>query len=147
MGLIIKSEFLVYKVKSKSWIKANLFSMIMVFSSNGLRLNYYHKRRLSFCQFFLSLLHEHDSTYQTFFQLPERTEKECRVRWLNLEHPAINHSKWTKEEDNELLNLSKKYNQRHWEKIAQELGVCVLFHSNQHNVLARIALMFLLSYH
>ena len=57
------------------------------------------------------------------FQLPERTEKECRVRWLKLEHPAINHSNWTKKEIVKLQSLAKKYKNRHWEKIAEELGV------------------------
>ncbi|XP_065059331.1 uncharacterized protein LOC135686883 isoform X3 [Rhopilema esculentum] len=54
--------------------------------------------------------------------LPQRTEKECRIRWLNIEHPCINQSKWTKEEDTKLVSLARKYSNRHWERIAQDLG-------------------------
>lgn len=40
-----------------------------------------------------------------------------------MEHPRINQNAWTKEEDTALVGLARKYNKRHWEKVAQELGV------------------------
>eukprot|EP00794_Sanderia_malayensis_P006770 gene6770-7532_t len=55
--------------------------------------------------------------------LPNRSEDECRVRWVVLDHPRINQSPWTNEEDAELVLIARKYNNRHWERIAEELGV------------------------
>ncbi|XP_064616800.1 uncharacterized protein LOC135480805 [Liolophura sinensis] len=46
----------------------------------------------------------------------------CQQMWTNVLTPAINRSKWLKEENDKLLKLVNKYNKRNWPKIAQELG-------------------------
>ena len=51
-----------------------------------------------------------------------------------MEHPRINQNTWTKEEDTALVGLARKYNKRHWEKVAEELGVIILLRIPSINV-------------
>lgn len=48
---------------------------------------------------------------------------ECRLVWVNVCHPRINQNKWTPTENNNLIELARKYKERNWEKIAQEMNV------------------------
>ncbi|KAH0787082.1 Myb-like DNA-binding domain containing protein [Histomonas meleagridis] len=49
--------------------------------------------------------------------LPGRIGKQCRERWRNHLDPKINHSAWTEEEDNRLIELHKQYG-NHWVQIS-----------------------------
>ena len=55
--------------------------------------------------------------------LPDRCGEECRIRYLNVEHPCIEKGSWTREEDEQLKRIASKYHGRYWELIATELGV------------------------
>jgi hypothetical protein len=55
--------------------------------------------------------------------LPDRCGDECRIRYLNVEHPSIEKGSWTREEDEQLKRIASKYHGRYWESIATELGV------------------------
>jgi len=46
----------------------------------------------------------------------------CRF-WQNFLHPSVKKSSWTPEEIDRLQELVKKYGERHWEAVAQEMGV------------------------
>ncbi len=61
------------------------------------------------------------------FQLPYRTEAQCRIRWLVSDHPRINQTPWTQEEDTKLIDVAREHKNRNWEKIAQEMGVSIAF--------------------
>ena len=54
--------------------------------------------------------------------VPTRSAFECRQRWLNEDHPAINHGPWTKPEDEKLAELAKRHALHHWDEIAREVG-------------------------
>jgi hypothetical protein len=41
--------------------------------------------------------------------LPGRIGKQCRERWRNHLDPAINHAPWTREEDEQLMQLHREY--------------------------------------
>lgn len=49
-----------------------------------------------------------------------RSGGQCRERWLNMLSPNINHSDWTQEEDDLLLNLAEKF-ERKWAIISSHL--------------------------
>lgn len=49
-----------------------------------------------------------------------RTAKQCRERWINNLDPAINKGPWTKEEDERMKDLFKKYGPT-WSAIAKEM--------------------------
>ena len=68
-----------------------------------------------------------------YFQdgLSNRSSVDCKLRWINSDHPGINNSSWNKTEDKNLLALVKKYKNQDWESIADELGVCIKFFSNK----------------
>jgi hypothetical protein len=55
--------------------------------------------------------------------LPGRSPTECMIRWVAHDHPMINKSSWTIEEDAMLRNIAKNRRERNWEAIALELGV------------------------
>ncbi|KAM4576135.1 snRNA-activating protein complex subunit 4 isoform 1-T1 [Odontesthes bonariensis] len=48
--------------------------------------------------------------------------EDIRVFWQNFLHPSINKSSWSKEEVQQLKEVSRRHEERHWESIAQELG-------------------------
>lgn len=54
--------------------------------------------------------------------VPTRSSMDCKLQWINNDHPSINKSNWTKHEDKQLLALAKKYKNLEWELIAQELN-------------------------
>jgi len=54
--------------------------------------------------------------------LSNRSSVDCKLRWINSDHPGINNSSWNKTEDKNLLALVKKYKNQDWESIADELG-------------------------
>uniref|UniRef100_A0A3B3H871 Small nuclear RNA activating complex, polypeptide 4 n=1 Tax=Oryzias latipes TaxID=8090 RepID=A0A3B3H871_ORYLA len=49
--------------------------------------------------------------------------EDIRLFWQNFLHPSINKKTWSKEEVQQLKEVSARYNNRHWETIAQELGM------------------------
>ncbi|TNM89825.1 hypothetical protein fugu_004059 [Takifugu bimaculatus] len=51
-----------------------------------------------------------------------RDAEDLRCFWQNFLHPSINKSGWSQEEVDTLKQLSRKYEERHWETIAAELG-------------------------
>ena len=53
-------------------------------------------------------------------QLNGRIGKQCRERWYNQLDPSINKQKWTKKEDDMILQLHIKYGNK-WSLISKEL--------------------------
>jgi len=53
-------------------------------------------------------------------QIPGRTAKQCRERWVNNLNPEINKGEWTPEEDNFILELNSKFPSK-WALIAKQL--------------------------
>eukprot|EP01090_Pellita_catalonica_P003004 TRINITY_DN12636_c0_g1_i1.p1 TRINITY_DN12636_c0_g1~~TRINITY_DN12636_c0_g1_i1.p1 ORF type:complete len:452 (+),score=89.12 TRINITY_DN12636_c0_g1_i1:101-1357(+) len=53
--------------------------------------------------------------------VPSRSGVDCQIQWLQHNHPDINKSKWTRNEDKRLLALAKKHKAHNWEAIAKEL--------------------------
>ncbi|KAK4056660.1 hypothetical protein OIO90_002212 [Microbotryomycetes sp. JL221] len=52
-----------------------------------------------------------------------RSVAECRIQWLQNDHPLINKKrKWPKSELDKLFQIAKEHNERDWQKIADELG-------------------------
>uniref|UniRef100_H3C9V0 Small nuclear RNA activating complex, polypeptide 4 n=1 Tax=Tetraodon nigroviridis TaxID=99883 RepID=H3C9V0_TETNG len=51
-----------------------------------------------------------------------RDADDLRCFWQNFLHPSINKSGWSQEEVHTLKQLSRKYQERQWESIAEELG-------------------------
>ncbi|CAM9479813.1 unnamed protein product [Phaeothamnion confervicola] len=47
--------------------------------------------------------------------------RECRLRYVNYYAPGISHTRWTKEEEEKLLELVKKHKEVDWVAIAAEL--------------------------
>lgn len=52
--------------------------------------------------------------------LPGRSARQCRDRWFNYLDPLLSDKEWTKEEDNTLINMHKKYGNR-WKDISNFL--------------------------
>lgn len=50
--------------------------------------------------------------------LPGRIGKQCRERWRNHLDPSLNHSPWTAEEDQKIIELHKQYG-NHWVQISK----------------------------
>ncbi|KAM4032133.1 myb-related protein B isoform 3-T3 [Anomaloglossus baeobatrachus] len=50
-----------------------------------------------------------------------RTEQQCQHRWLRVLHPDRVKGPWTKEEDEKVIELVKKYGTKHWTLIAKQL--------------------------
>jgi myb proto-oncogene protein len=55
--------------------------------------------------------------------VPSRSAFECKLQWLNNNHPSINHGAWTAEEEKRLIVIAKEHKEHDWESISQELGV------------------------
>ena len=55
--------------------------------------------------------------------VPTRSGIDCKIQWLNEDHPSINKEKWTKEEDKVLLAIVKKHKGYDWVSITKELNV------------------------
>nr|AAH70808.1 Myb1 protein [Xenopus laevis] len=53
--------------------------------------------------------------------LNNRTEQQCQHRWLRVLHPDLVKGPWTKEEDEKVIELVKKYGTKHWTLIAKQL--------------------------
>ncbi|XP_063311736.1 myb-related protein B isoform X1 [Pelobates fuscus] len=53
--------------------------------------------------------------------LTNRTEQQCQHRWLRVLHPDLVKGPWTKEEDEKVIELVKKYGTKHWTLIAKQL--------------------------
>ena len=51
-----------------------------------------------------------------------RTPAQCGQRWFRCLDPNMKKEKWTKEEDNKLINLVQVYGVHSWTKIAKEFG-------------------------
>lgn len=48
---------------------------------------------------------------------------QCQRFWNLLLKPYISRDKWTKEEDEKLIEIAKKYGEKNWQQIADELGI------------------------
>lgn len=59
----------------------------------------------------------------TLRQIPRRRGIECKIQWLQCDHPSINSSKWTAKEVSALAKVAEKRGCRDWARIAQDLGV------------------------
>ncbi|XP_075033701.1 myb-related protein B [Mixophyes fleayi] len=53
--------------------------------------------------------------------MSNRTEQQCQHRWLRVLHPDLVKGPWTKEEDERVIELVKKYGTKHWTLIAKQL--------------------------
>ncbi|XP_069608422.1 myb-related protein B [Ranitomeya imitator] len=54
-------------------------------------------------------------------RMHNRTEQQCQHRWLRVLHPDRVKGPWTKEEDEKVIELVKKYGTKHWTLVAQQL--------------------------
>ena len=70
-------------------------------------------------------------------QIPYRTAKQCRERWVNHLAPTISKKEWTLEEDLQLIYLAKKFD-RHWSAISKNMkGRAPLACRNHFNALQK----------
>ncbi|XP_048205411.1 myb-related protein B isoform X2 [Perognathus longimembris pacificus] len=53
--------------------------------------------------------------------IPNRTDQQCQYRWLRVLNPDLVKGPWTKEEDEKVIELVKKYGTKHWTLIAKHL--------------------------
>ncbi len=51
------------------------------------------------------------------------SSNECRLVWINVCNPKINQNKWTNQENNNLIDLARRYSEKSWKKIAIETNV------------------------
>ncbi|XP_028590791.2 myb-related protein B isoform X1 [Podarcis muralis] len=54
-------------------------------------------------------------------QFPNRTEQQCQYRWLRVLNPVLVKGPWTKQEDQKVTELVKKYGTKQWTLIAKHL--------------------------
>ena len=54
-------------------------------------------------------------------QYPDRADVQCHRRWSKVVNPSIIKGTWTKEEDEQLVNLVRKYGTKKWTLIAKHL--------------------------
>lgn len=59
----------------------------------------------------------------SFDQFPRRTAMDCKIQWLQVDHPAVNKGKWSAEELDSLYAIVEKKHEKDWLGIANELGV------------------------
>ncbi|KAL0594967.1 Myb-related protein B [Plecturocebus cupreus] len=52
---------------------------------------------------------------------PNRTDQQCQYRWLRVLNPDLVKGPWTKEEDQKVIELVKKYGTKQWTLIAKHL--------------------------
>ncbi|XP_077907948.1 myb-related protein B isoform X3 [Ictidomys tridecemlineatus] len=52
---------------------------------------------------------------------PNRTDQQCQYRWLRVLNPDLVKGPWTKEEDQKVIELVKKYGTKKWTLIAKHL--------------------------
>ncbi|XP_060628254.2 myb-related protein B [Anolis sagrei] len=52
---------------------------------------------------------------------PNRTEQQCQYRWLRVLNPVLVKGPWTKQEDQKVIELVKKYGTKQWTLIAKHL--------------------------
>ncbi|XP_061487531.1 myb-related protein B isoform X2 [Rhineura floridana] len=52
---------------------------------------------------------------------PNRTEQQCQYRWLRVLNPVLVKGPWTKQEDQKVTELVKKYGTKQWTLIAKHL--------------------------
>ncbi|XP_012694000.1 v-myb avian myeloblastosis viral oncogene homolog-like 2b isoform X2 [Clupea harengus] len=53
--------------------------------------------------------------------LPSRTEHQCQHRWFKVLDPDLVKGPWTKEEDEKVIELVKKYGNKQWAMVAKHL--------------------------
>ena len=54
-------------------------------------------------------------------QFPDRSEVQCHRRWSKVVNPEIVKGTWTKEEDEKVVELVRKYGTKRWTLVAQHL--------------------------
>ena len=54
-------------------------------------------------------------------QFPDRSEVQCYRRWSKVVNPEIRKGTWTKEEDEKVVDLVRKYGPNRWALVAQHL--------------------------
>ncbi|RNA37100.1 snRNA-activating complex subunit 4 isoform X1 [Brachionus plicatilis] len=47
---------------------------------------------------------------------------ECKLVWINVCDPRINQNKWTQEENSQLIDLAREFNEKNWEQISIKLN-------------------------
>ncbi|XP_063753065.1 snRNA-activating protein complex subunit 4 isoform X3 [Eleginops maclovinus] len=52
-----------------------------------------------------------------------RDSEDIRCFWQNFLHPSVSKAPWSKDEVQQLREVSRRHEERHWESIAAELGV------------------------
>ncbi|XP_019340180.1 myb-related protein B isoform X3 [Alligator mississippiensis] len=52
---------------------------------------------------------------------PNRSDQQCQYRWLRVLNPDLVKGPWTKEEDQKVIELVKKYGTKQWTQIAKHL--------------------------
>lgn len=55
-------------------------------------------------------------------QMINKPELQCQRYWNLILKPHISRSKWTNDENNKLIEISKKYKEKNWQQIAVELN-------------------------
>ena len=46
---------------------------------------------------------------------------ECKLQWIQIDHPLVSRKSWNKQEDKTLLKLAKENKERDWNTIAMRL--------------------------
>ncbi|KAM3912064.1 snRNA-activating protein complex subunit 4 [Leptodactylus fuscus] len=59
--------------------------------------------------------------YKIRYEVPGRTDIQCRERYYKGLHKDIKKGKWTPEEEQKLVELTKKYGVGHWTKVGREI--------------------------
>lgn len=59
-------------------------------------------------------------------QIPNRSVNECRIQWLENDHPGVNKEKWKAEHLAKLYKLASATEVRDWEAIRHQIGVRVV---------------------
>ncbi|KAI6652765.1 DNA polymerase theta-like [Oopsacas minuta] len=52
---------------------------------------------------------------------PNRHPVECKLQWIQIDHPMVSRKSWNKQEDKALLKLAKENKERDWNTIAMRL--------------------------
>lgn len=65
--------------------------------------------------------YEEKDWYKIRLEVPGRTDLQCRERYHKGLHKDIKKGKWSREEEEKLVELTKKYGVGHWAKVGKEL--------------------------
>ncbi|ORY89315.1 hypothetical protein BCR35DRAFT_350318 [Leucosporidium creatinivorum] len=54
--------------------------------------------------------------------IPRRSTADCRIQWLQQDHPSLKHGKWKKDELERLYSIVERKGERDWKGISEEMG-------------------------